>query len=558
LATSRELLGVRDEQLWPVSPIDTDAAVELFVDRCRQRDPRFELDSEILASVKEIGVRLDGIPLALELAAARTTALSPTAIAERLDDRFRLLRGGRRGERHQTLRDTLQWSYDLLNPAEAALFDRLAVFAGSFTLETAEAVCADDDLVDKSMVQRDRESTGRFTLLETLRQFGEEQLYSKEAVGEYRDRHARYFCQVAVAGDARIFGADEREVWGILDAEWDNLRAAVFHLIYSDDIDRALALVLALYFFAMNDMRFELGDWAGRLLEHPAASAHPDAMSASGVRAWHAWSRGDIVGAARLLDEAAERRDMDPALYLGATLATLELGDLVKAQATADLLLEFVDQGSPRSRYCAAVMQPYTLMAAHRFEEAVSWAEQALAIATEAASPSCIAHSLHVRGLVRHRESPAAAREDSQRAFDIAVSVNPRHLIAEGATGTIARIAAFGDDLPEALRRSRDAIAFAAGAHYLASLAVQLQHGALVLFRAGDSQTAKCLLQTTRRHGYRSIRRIESAIADELQLIALNDETPDHMTMLDAAQLAIDAIDAIAPISPPTEVTTAG
>ena len=206
VATSRELLGVRDEQLWPVSPLDEAAAVELFVDRCHQRDPRFELDAAQRAAVGEICRRLDGIPLALELAAARTSALSPAVIAERLDDRFRLLRGGRRSERHQTLRDTLAWSYDLLSPPEAALFDRLAVFTGGFTIDAAEAVCADGTsvdeldvvdlvvaLVDKSMVQRDRTSTDRFTLLETLRQFGEDQLHARGETVEYRDRHARYF-----------------------------------------------------------------------------------------------------------------------------------------------------------------------------------------------------------------------------------------------------------------------------------------------------------------------------------------------------------------------------
>ena len=173
LATSREVLGVDDEQLWPVPPLEEAAAVELFVDRCRHRDPGFSVDGDTAEAIREISRRVDGIPLALELAAGRTTALSPRAIAERLDDRFRLLRGGRRGERHQTLRDTVQWSYDLLSPAEAALFDRLCVFVGGFTVEAVEAVCSDESLVDeldvvdllvalvdKSMVQRDRSRQG--------------------------------------------------------------------------------------------------------------------------------------------------------------------------------------------------------------------------------------------------------------------------------------------------------------------------------------------------------------------------------------------------------------
>ena len=180
------------------------------------------------------------MPLAIELAAGRTGALSPAAIARRLDDRFRLLRGGRRGERHQTLRDTVQWSYELLSEAEAALFGRLAVFAGGFTLASAEAVCSDgevvveDDvldllaaLVDKSMVQRDRGSEERFTLLETLRQFAEERLDAGGEAGLWRERHAAYFSELVAENDRRFFGPDEPDVWASFDAEWDNLRAAV-------------------------------------------------------------------------------------------------------------------------------------------------------------------------------------------------------------------------------------------------------------------------------------------------------------------------------------------
>ena len=283
LATSRELLRVRGEQLWPVTPLDVaDSAVRLFFDRVRERDPGFEVDEADEAAVAEICRRLDGIPLAIELAAARASALSPQAIAGRLGDRFRLLRGGRPGEHRQQLRDTVQWSYELLNGAEAALFERLSVFAGGFSLAAAEAVCSDEEfvaeedvldllasLVDKSMVQRERRSDERFMLLETLRQFGEEQLETRGDNHRCRDGHAHHFAQLVAETDQRIFGPDERRCWAVFEAEWDNIRAGFTYSLEVGDLARAAGLVTGAFLYAFYAMRFELGDWAQQLLVRP-------------------------------------------------------------------------------------------------------------------------------------------------------------------------------------------------------------------------------------------------------------------------------------------------
>ena len=181
----------------------------------RRPTPRSRRREADLAVVAEICERLDGIPLAIELAAARVRSMTPADLAGRLDDRFRLLRGGRRSglERHQTLRATVQWSYQLLTDEERLLFDRLAVFAGGFDVAGAEAVCADDRvdpldvgdllaaLVDKSMVVADRHGThARYRLLETLRQYGEERLAEGGELDALRDRHLDHY--VAVAREA--------------------------------------------------------------------------------------------------------------------------------------------------------------------------------------------------------------------------------------------------------------------------------------------------------------------------------------------------------------------
>ena len=203
LTTSREGLGLADEQLWPVPSLEMgagsdSAAVALFVERAHSVAPSFSLEqSDEAAAVAEICRRLDGIPLAIELAAARMSSMTANELMNRLDQRFRLLVGSRRSlERHQTLRHAVQWSYDHLDDAEKALLDRLSVFAGGFDLESVCAVAGSeliddlalldllDALVRKSLLVADRSSgRTRFSMLETIRQFAEEQLVAGSVAG---------------------------------------------------------------------------------------------------------------------------------------------------------------------------------------------------------------------------------------------------------------------------------------------------------------------------------------------------------------------------------------
>ena len=217
LATSREGLGMVDEQLWPVPSLDVGAgidssAVALFVERAHSVAPHFSVNAADEASaVVEICRRLDGIPLAIELAASRMASMTATEVRDRLDHRFRLLVGPRRGlpQRHQTLRQTVAWSYDQLDDEEKALLDRCSVFVGGFDLDSACAVAGSDEtdvpdtyavldlldaLVRKSLMVADRSSgRTRFSMLETIRQFADEQLAARGAADHVRTAHARYF-----------------------------------------------------------------------------------------------------------------------------------------------------------------------------------------------------------------------------------------------------------------------------------------------------------------------------------------------------------------------------
>ena len=240
LATSREALGIASETAWLVPPLASEEAVQLFVERAQAALPSFAPAS--VSPIMDICRRLDGIPLAIELAAARVRVLSPEQIAQRLDDAFRLLTGGSRTAlpRHRTLRATMEWSFGLLGEREQVLLRRLAVFAGSFTLDAAEAVCAGapletedildgvSALVDRSLIVMEAgDGVARYRLLETVRQYGVERLREAGELTVLEQLHAAHFLAVAEAAAPHLFGGeDEPGIIARLVADDDNLRAA--------------------------------------------------------------------------------------------------------------------------------------------------------------------------------------------------------------------------------------------------------------------------------------------------------------------------------------------
>jgi predicted ATPase/class 3 adenylate cyclase len=290
LATSREPLGADGERVVPVAGLDPSDAVALFCDRALAVDDTLQFSDRDSTVVAEICEELDGIPLAIELAAARLLSLTPSELLERLADRLRILRAAGRpaSARHWTLEATVAWSYQLLPPSERLLFDRLSVFAGDFELAAAEAICASPpltssdvfelltSLVRKSMVTVERgDERTRYRLLETLRQFALERLEEHAVLGAERDRHLRYY--VAVAERANDLWASRRQLEGdgILEREWDNVRAAHAWAITRLDVDAASRLVAATGRHARARGRQEHGDWAERTLGLVVTGSHP-------------------------------------------------------------------------------------------------------------------------------------------------------------------------------------------------------------------------------------------------------------------------------------------
>ncbi|MDQ3946361.1 MAG: LuxR family transcriptional regulator, partial [Actinomycetota bacterium] len=273
LATSREPLGIPGETTWRVPPLALPAkscpstpeslsaydAVALFVERAQQARPNFVVTNDNAAAVAEICARLDGIPLAIELAAARVRVLSPEGIRTGLDDRFRLLTGGSKRDmaRHQTLAASVEWSHDLLNEAERTVLRRLSVFAGGFTLDAAEAVCAGQGierlvvldlltgLVDKSLVVADDDRAGvRYRLLETIRQFAGARLEDSGEAAPVRDAHRIFQLTLAAEAEERFLADDDLVLR--LEAEHDNLRAALGWALTGQQFDDAIRILVAL------------------------------------------------------------------------------------------------------------------------------------------------------------------------------------------------------------------------------------------------------------------------------------------------------------------------
>jgi len=425
LATTREPLKVAGETVWRVPTLSVPdpataggagltlaglreyEAVRLFLDRAGATRPDLELGDEDAPALAGLVRRLDGIPLALELAAGRVAMLSVGELAERLDDRFRLLAGGSRSspERHQTLRAAVDWTYDALAPAEAALFARLSVFVSAFSLAAAEDVVVGDgigradvlgllsSLVDKSMVVAEHgPGTTRYRLLETMRRYGLERL-SEDPVGEAvrRDAHLAWAAALAALADVALRGPDQARWLEVLEATLDDVRAALSWggtMPGSDEAATALAMAAALErFWEVRGYLSEGRGWLESLLQ--AGPAAPPAVRSRALAsaAILAQRQGDYVPARalhteslRLAREAGEERGVAAAVHGLANLAVLQ-GDFAAARPLYEQVLA-IGRGLGDDNVVAAALTNLGTVAHNQadFPEARAFAEESLEV----------------------------------------------------------------------------------------------------------------------------------------------------------------------------------
>jgi predicted ATPase/DNA-binding SARP family transcriptional activator len=435
LATSRRPLGIRGEFVWRVPslpspdpaalPADSEAlcahvaafdAIRLFVERAGQADATFRLTPQNAAAVTTICARLDGIPLAIELAAARTGALTPAQIAARLSRRFELLTGGPRGalSRQQTLEAMVRWSFDLLEPAEREMLCALSVCAGAWSVETAERLAPDPSaaldlvaaLVDRSVVTvDDTPSRARYRLPETTRQFARERLAESGGTGPAVQRHAAAMLALAEAAERELDGADGDRWLDRLAAEQDDLRTALEWAVSANgNAEAALRLASASWHFWYRKGLLSAGrGYLEAALAHPGAGAHPAAVATACIGAGKlAWFQSDWEAGRGYLRRSLETaRDCgDPDLVAGACDAFAQIAWDESALPEAREYLEEALRLRRASGNTPAVAKTLSFLGVVACDQgddsaARGWLEEGLGIGRALNDDVLIANALH-------------------------------------------------------------------------------------------------------------------------------------------------------------------
>jgi predicted ATPase len=437
IVTSRAPLRIAAEREFPVPPLADDEAAELFISRAQAANPNFELSEQNAAAVTELCARLDRLPLAIELAAARTKLLPPATLLRRLTNRLALLTGGRRDapEHQQTLRMTFDWSYDLLEEDAQALFAQLGVFAGGWALESAEAVCSVDAsvleglgaLVDESLVRRRQTTAGepRFSMLEIVREYALERLAASNRSDELRKRHLDYFVAVAEEAEPELAQGGDQVTWfARLEDDHDNLRDALAFALETGDASSALRLVVGIRrFWQIHGYLAE-----GRQALESALALTPDVPSELRANALNmagilAGEQGEFE-AARVSFNAA----LDDAHAVGATRvissALVNLGNLAfyggDLDGAGDLYKESIEYfeslGDLRGQALAKENVGLMALTADDVPEAVTWLNAALELARDGGDD---------------REIAAAARSLAAAMIELGDSPQATELLGE-------------------------------------------------------------------------------------------------------------------------------
>ncbi|MGC8666931.1 MAG: ATP-binding protein [Chthonomonadales bacterium] len=497
LATSREPLRIPGETVWRLMPLTFPSlegpvltpdpivlgrydAVRLFVDRARSANAQFRLTAANAPAVTEICRRLDGIPLALELAASRTASLGIENVSRRLDDLFRLLTGGSRTSlpRQQTLEALIGWSYDLLDDAERVVFRRLAVFAGSWDLEAAEVIIPDGrsrgdpaqdvltilaQLVDKSLVMLEEDGSGaeRYRMLQTIRAYAQRRLDEAGEADAVAARHLAYYTAMVEKAEPQLVGPHQAQWLDRLEADHDNIRAALAFALAAGHTDEGLRLASAVWRFWL--VRGYLNEGRSRLASLLDA-ARPQAPSQAFCKALHAEGRlagcqGDYEAASALLLEALHLQE---ALgdKRGAAASLLSLGVVAGERGDMDQAEEYfrrslkIQQDEGDVRGSAMSLQNLGNVAVYRqdWHTARSFLEQSLRLCRQVGDTQGMAIALNNLGHICARlEDFDTAHRYFRESLALCRNLGYKVGIASG-TDEIAKLAAARNDAERACR----------------------------------------------------------------------------------------------------------
>ena len=440
LGTSREGLGVPDEQVWPVQSLDLEAgihsaAVRLFAERAHNVAPHFSLRNPDEASaVLTICRRLDGLPLAIELAASRMASMSAAEVRDRLDDRFRLLVGSRRSlSRHQTLRHAVAWSYDLLGEDEKALLGRCSVFAGGFDLQSACAVMGTEDeyavldrldaLVRKSLLVPERSSGHtRYSMLETIRQFAEDRLVASGEAEEARTAHARYFAGREPEIMALWDSPRQREAYDWLSTELPNLRTAFRWAADQGDIDTAATIAFLAGLLACWLIQYEPLGWAEDILDQAQGLGHRRLAQLYVVLAVGCGATGRIeesvryIEAARAALDSGDYETMPHRLEVFGSVAYLDAGQPERIIEWCEAML--AEDGD--AAIAPLILLVFVLTVVGRGDEARLALHGMVDAAEHTGNPGLLAYALWAEGVAFGNSDPSHALQALRRGLVIA------------------------------------------------------------------------------------------------------------------------------------------
>jgi len=517
LATSRERLAIGGEQVLDVPPLDVAApeasdggpAVRLFLDRAHAADPAVAPSPPLLRRVADICRALDGLPLAIELAAARIGTLTVDDLADRLDARFELLRTGRRGgdPRHQALEAVVDWSFELLGADEQRLFLRLSVFAAAFDVAAAETVAADDDLpagrvadlvarlAEQSMLTRPGPSgIGRYRMLETLRAYAAARLPDVEAE-RLRRRHGAFMVDLAERAEAGLYGPEE-PTWAHRVELWlDDLRAAWSWARDSSEVDLAVRLAAALTRYAYWRLRSDLLAWGTWVAA--AVPAHPRLAVAYAAAAAAAWGDGRLQDARDLARRGVEAGGGPAARAAAAPLeamgdAAMLAGDLAAALEAYRRVAAIAAPGDPAELAIANANQALTLAYAGDDRAAGAAAVEAVATALGSGNPTALAMARFAEGEAFADADPVRASAALEEALRRAREVGNRFVAGTALTAMVALRGRHGPP-EEALALFRDAIGHWRTSRNRAMLVTTLRNLVVLLARTGRDEMAAAL-----------------------------------------------------------------
>jgi predicted ATPase/DNA-binding SARP family transcriptional activator len=528
LVTSRAPLDLPEEHIYPVPPLQLpDAsrplqlarlqeteAVRLFVDRAREARAEFALSDENADAVADLCLRLDGLPLALELAAARIKLLSPREILERLGGRLELLKavpGAGLPERHRTLRAAVDWSYDLLTPDEQALFTSLGVFVGGFSLAGAAAVAGDlelelidgiESLLNNSMLRTERMAEGepRFGMSETMREYALERLAERGDGEAVHRRHADFYLRLAEEAEPALLGPEQVRWARKLDSERDNLRAALTWAAASGEAEVGLRTASALWrFWQMRAADVEGREHLDRLLSCGSASPSIRAI-AQATAADLAYYQGDFDAVHRYFEASLPIfREEGNEFFLARSLAILTMavlaeGDADAARALSEEALEIARRTQDRSSEMYALSHLGAVLGVQGELDAAQWAlEESVRIAHELGNLRSIAHWTKALGSIALlRNEYPQARELFEQCLAIYRNLDDAWGIL-GSVSSLALVALEGHDNETARRLLDESLVLLrkSGHHYRA--AKSLEFSARLAAAQNRDQRAACL-----------------------------------------------------------------